>query len=151
MFELEPSVLWMAAAGGVGGLLNAAASHNLFLWPDRLLAEPPIRIVRPGLAANVLIGAAAAAGVFEAYTYGVSRVWPLGSLLLALVAALVVGALAARWMTNETDKRLLRAALIKACAAPAAHPDICHIVASAPTHTVLEIADDLTPRFRGLR
>jgi hypothetical protein len=150
MFEFVPPGVWIAVAGGFGGLFNGIASHNRFLWPRRLVSYPPIRLVRPGLAANILVGAVFAAGVFQAFAHGVHGGWSSGRLMFALAAALICGALASRCTSGESDKRLLRAALIKACAAPAAHPDVCGLLASAPAHAVLEIADDLAPRFRGL-
>ena len=148
MAELLESPFWIPVAGAVGGLLNGVVSHNRFLWPCRLAAYSPFNIIRPGLALNVLFGTVAATGAFRAFTGDMSET--PRNVLLALGIAFVLGSLAARWMTNEADKRILRAALLRACAAPAAHPDTVKAMASAPPHAALEAANDLAPRFHGL-
>lgn len=150
MTELFPGVS-IIVAGALGGLLNGVTTHNLFLWPRPLPPCPPLRIVRPGLFINVLIGIVAAIGTFRALTGAWTLAGTAVNYWIALATAAILGGLAARLVTQETDKRLLRAALLKACAAPAAHPDLATVMASAPAHAVLDAATDLTPRFRSLR
>ena len=141
---------WLAVAGAAGGVLNACVSQNLFLWPVRVSASSRLRIVRPGLVLNALVGAAASFGALLAFGGAAPAVIGAssGRMLLALVAAVVTGALAARAITNEADKRLLRAALSKACSAPAAHPDTARAMEIAPPFEVFRAACELTPHFR---
>jgi hypothetical protein len=101
----------MTAAGATGGVLNAILSGNRFFWPARVTLTSRVRVVRPGLAMNGLIGACASASALEVFTIGAC---PPGasspvSVTLPLLGALVAGFLAARWVTNEVEKRLLRA------------------------------------------
>jgi hypothetical protein len=144
---LSPPFVWFALAGGIGGVVNAIVSHNLFLWPSRV---PPVRIIMPGLILNVAIGAGtglAAVRVFGGAAPTIVTA-PSGDLALALVGALFIGMLAARWVTNETDMRLLRKAVSWACAAPAAHPDTTRAMEIASPYEVFQTAKDLVPRFR---
>jgi hypothetical protein len=144
---LSEPFAWFALAGGIGGVVNAIVSHNLFLWPSRVL---PVKIVRPGLALNIVIGGCASLAAVRAFGGADPAVLtaPAGDLALALVGALFAGILAARWMTNETDTRLLRAAVSRACAAPAAHPDTTRAMEMASPYEVFQTAKDLVPRFR---
>jgi hypothetical protein len=119
-------------------------------WPSRLTACGPRTIIIPGLALNVLIGGVIATGVFRVFNGGMSVSDAAEQAPLTVGIAFVLGSLAARWMTNETDKRILRAALLRACAAPAAHPDTVKAMASAPPQAALQAANDLAPRFHGL-
>ncbi len=150
MAETVWALIWVALAGATGGFLNAWVSDNRLLWPSRVEATPRIRIIRPGLAVNVGIGALASMTAARAFA-GVASLTTLaavGDLILGLAAAAAIGVLAARWITNETDKRLLRVAVSKACAAPAAHPDTAHAMELAPPYEVFRTASDLGPPFR---
>ncbi|MGH9350137.1 MAG: hypothetical protein ACRD26_23015, partial [Vicinamibacterales bacterium] len=73
------------------------------------------------------------------------------SVLRVFGAGLVVGFVAARWATNETDKWLLHAAVCEASAAPAAHPDVIRVIAKSRPFAILRIAQDLMPRHAGHR
>ena len=137
---------WCALAGGAGGLINAAASHNLFLLPFRV---PPAGVVMPGLVANVVIGGCASFAGVQAFSGALGPpVSPAGSLALTIAAAFVAGGLAARWITSAADMRLLRAAASRACAAPAAHPDTARSMEVASPYEVFQTAADLVPKFR---
>src|SRR3954470_6176813 len=98
---------WFVLAGAAGGLLNAVVSGNTFLLPVRIRASPHLRILRSGVVLNVLIGAGASLGARRAFGGPAPelRMASVDDLLLALVGGLCAGALAARWMTNEADKR----------------------------------------------
>jgi hypothetical protein len=140
----------IAIAGVVGGMLNAAMSDNLFLWPIRVADTRGCKIIRPGLIANVSMSACAALG--SLFAFGANGSGPnssVGELLITLIGSILVGSLAARWVTNEADKRLLRAALAKACAAPAAHPDTARVMEIASPCYVFSLACQLVPKFRG--
>lgn len=106
-------------AGLVGGTMNALISDNGFVLPKNTDG-----ILRPGWLGNALIGGVAAsiswglygplAGVsIFAATGGAST--PQGDLTLAAIGgAILVGIAGARWLTNEVDKTLLRAAGVEA-------------------------------------
>jgi len=139
-------VWWWALAGGAGGLINAAASHNLFWWPFRV---PLAGVVMPGLAVNVVVGGCAGlAGVRAFCGPAGPPTSPAGSLALTIAAAVMAGGLAARWITSAADVRLLRAAASRACAAPAAHPDTARAMEVARPYDVFRTAVDLVPKFR---
>src|SRR5258705_326462 len=140
---MDPTALssaWMLGVGSVGGALNAVLTDNLSWRPSRVMVSSHRRIVRPGLAANIFIGAAAAFGSFLALTGGGCPAGgrSIGSSLMVVLAGMFIGLAAARWMTNESDKSLLRAAACKACAAPAAHPDTVRAIEVAPPYAVSE-------------
>lgn len=103
-------------AGVVGGIVNAFMSDNGFVFP-RVTGG----IVQPGGVGNAFIGGIAAVvswglyGPFAGVAILPSAERPAGSLVLsALVGAILVGISGARWLSNEADKRLLRAAGIEA-------------------------------------
>ena len=151
--QIGPPVTWFVFAGVAGGFLNALVSDNLFLWPVRITASPQMRILRPGLVLNMLIGIGASMAARRAFggLAPATTTVSVADLVLALVGGVCAGALAARWMTNEADKRLLRAAVSKACAAPAAHPDTAHVMEIAPPYDVFVTASDLVLHFRPSR
>jgi hypothetical protein len=102
------------AAGTLGGTVNALMSDNGFALPTRVGG-----ILRPGWIGNAFIGGVAAAVSWSLYgpLAGVSLVSkPDGSratgdlTLAALGGAILVGVAGARWLSNEVDKKLLRAA-----------------------------------------
>jgi hypothetical protein len=68
--------------------------------------------------------------------------------VLETVGAIMVGVLGSRWLTNESDKRLLRLAILKASTTPAAHPDTVQAIEVAPPHVVLALAASLEPRLQ---
>ena len=71
--------------------------------------------------------------------------------VLQVVVGLLIGSLGARWLTNEADTRLLRAAVCKAAAAPAADPATIREMEIAPPAALLETATALEPRRATLR
>ncbi len=140
---------WATVVGALGGILNAMLSDNLFLLPARVVANSNVTIVRPGVVMNGLVGAAAGIGVLRAFTGACTALHEsTGSLAVAFIAACAVGAATARWMTNEVDKRLLRAAVAAAAGAPAAHPDTVSAIKTAAPYSVFKMASGLAPRTR---
>ncbi len=138
--------LAMLGLGALGGAINALLSHNLHLWPS-VVAGGHGRLVRPGLALNVALGALAALEVSLAFRPEGAWVGQgSGVGLRPAVTGILVGMLASRWLSAEVDKRLLRAAVNKACQAPAAHPDTLQTIDVAPPHEVYAAADRLMPR-----
>lgn len=112
-------LLVVFVAGLIGGTINALISDNGFVLPKRTDG-----ILRPGWLGNALIGGVAAsvswslygpfAGVSIVATTG-ERAATKGDLTLAAIGgAILVGVAGARWLSNEVDKSLLRAAGIEA-------------------------------------
>ena len=108
------------AAGCVGGAVNALLSDNGFVLP-RPETTSGMRIVRPGFLGNMLVGGVAAAiswGLYGPFAASFIAGGPvplpgapaIGVTLSALVGAALIGVAGARWLSNEVDKRLLRAA-----------------------------------------
>jgi len=60
----------------------------------------------------------------------------------ALFGALLVGIAGARWLTNEVDKRLLRATAVQAASGKAS-PEASIKIASATPARALSIAKDI--------
>jgi len=128
---------WLVLAGATGGILNALLSDNVFLLPH-FVSIGKRRIVRPGLLVNVAVGGLAIFSAFRALE-DVSCSPPImsgGRLLAAVLGAVIMGALSARWVTDEADKRFLRAAVRVASTAPAAHPDTVRAMEVAPPYVV---------------
>lgn len=63
----------------------------------------------------------------------------LGVTLASLVGAVLVGVGGARWLTNEVDKRLLKAAAAEAALRPPSAETARRILASSPAYA-LEVA-----------
>ncbi len=111
------------ATGAFGGLINAILSDNGFILPHGETSDK-VSIIIPGVIANILTGAAAGFvfwGLTEANTmfvvYGPSNEGSEITLTVYGVAmALLAGIAGARYLTNEVDKRLLKAAAANAAA-----------------------------------
>lgn len=108
----------VAAAGGVGGIVNALLSDNAFPLPSVSHG-----IVTLGILGNVLLGAFAASVTWGLYgplkdaiilgpSIGGAEAPALT--VTALVGAALAGAGGARVVTAEIDKRFLRSAAVTA-------------------------------------
>ena len=136
-------------AGAVGGVVNAWISDNGFMLP-RTEESGENRFIRPGFLGNIIAGGVSASvswglyGPFAA-AYIVGGPDPgaegaaLGLTLSSLVGAVLVGVGGARWLTNEVDKKLLRAAGAAFAAAPA-DPELAAKIGSATPAAVLQMA-----------
>jgi hypothetical protein len=100
----------IAAAGALGGAINALISDNGFALPRYRHG-----IWCLGFLSNVLVGAFAAFSSWSFYGSGaaidlvdVSRREKLSLTFSALAGALLVGVAGAKWITNEVDKQLLK-------------------------------------------
>jgi hypothetical protein len=121
-------LLYVALAGAAGGVVNALVTDKGFLRPSKEQVDMII-IYRPGWIGNVVIGAIAAAiswglyGPLAAYYIAgtATNTGPenIGLALSSLVGAVLIGIGGARWLTNEVDKSLLKAAATKAASAQA--------------------------------
>src|SRR5262249_5957617 len=120
-------LLYVMLAGALGGLVNALMTDHGFFLPRREEVDQ-MKIIRPGWIGNVIIGAVAAAiswglyGPLSAYYIaGTAEALKsntaldkIGLALSSLVGAVLIGVGGARWLTNEVDKSLLKAAASKA-------------------------------------
>ncbi len=139
-------------AGGIGGVVNALLSNNGFIKPVTVQVDQ-LTIIRPGVIGNILISGVAAGiswglyGPFNASTLigspppGTTST-PPSLTVSALIGAVLIGIAGARWLTNEVDKTLLRAAASKAASAQPA-PSKGQEMALASPARVLEIAKTL--------
>ena len=116
----------VCAAGAVGGVVNALLTDNGFILPRPETTDIG-RIMRPGFLGNILLGAIAAGiswglyGPFAAallfqFPSASAPPPPVGLSVSAFVGAVLVGIGGAKWLTNEVDKKLLRAAASQAVA-----------------------------------
>lgn len=109
-------VVAIFVAGVVGGIANAFLSDNGFVLPKSTGG-----IMQAGGLGNAFIGGVAAVVSWGLYgpfagAPALASTSPPGATFTvsALVGAILVGISGARWLSNETDKRLLRAAGIEA-------------------------------------
>jgi Alpha/beta hydrolase domain containing 18 len=135
--------LWTLAVlgGAVGGSLNALLTRDLRLLPS---SRAGYGLIRLGGLANVALGGAIAALVFPALQAPCGAV--AGASWSSAAGGALAGLMAARLAAGELDKRLLRDAVCKASAAPAAHPTTVARIAAARPDVVQTLADDLMPR-----
>ena len=150
MDALMSGFVCVTGAGAAGGALNALATDNQCLWPLRMPRVDRRGLFRPGLAVNVAIGAGLSAATFLTFA-GEPPASEAVRLVLQFAFGLLIGMLGARWITNEADKQLLRAAACTAAAAPAADPTTIREMELAPPATVLRMATALEPRRATLR
>jgi hypothetical protein len=147
-------ILWMLltvfVAGGVGGVVNAAMSDNGFLLPTREKTAGDATLLRPGYLGNVLVGAVAAVvswglyGPLSAHAFigtpqalaASASLDKAGLTLASFVGALLVGAGGARWLSNEVDKNLLRAAATDAASAKASEAASRQIAMASPAQAL---------------
>lgn len=148
-------LLVIALAGAVGGVINALMTDNGFFLPRTEVADN-VKIVRPGFFGNIAISAVAATiswglyGPFNsAVVFGTQPTNPPPTpptlTLAALAGAVLVGIAGAKWLTNEVDKKLLKAtASVAASSAPSSGASR-EILMSSPARA-LDIAKDLRSR-----
>lgn len=141
------ALLIICAAGAFGGLVNALMTDNGFFLPCEQHSNGTM-IVRPGFLGNVLIGTVSALTSWGLYSsFGsIELLQPLPSTtsftLASVVGAMLIGVGGARWLTNEVDKRLLRAAAAEAAAAPASTTSAQQMAVASPAN-ILDIAQKL--------
>jgi hypothetical protein len=129
----------ITAAGALGGVVNALITDNGFVLPRREL-----RIWCPGFLTNVLVGAFAAFSSWAFYGSGasielgqISNQAQISLKFSALAGAFLVGVGGARWITNETDKKLLRES-VKLAAEKNITLKECADLAKAPPRELLD-------------
>jgi hypothetical protein len=133
-------LLYVFVAGAVGGVVNALLTDNGFVLPKTETSDK-ITIIRPGFSGNILIGGVAALISWGLYgplaainiMAGKAAVGEKLSLTLsALAGAVLVGVGGARWLTNEVDKKFLRATASAAANSPASQSISRAISISSP-------------------
>ncbi len=149
------ALLIVFGSGLLGGMINAVMTDNGFAMPmyDKS-ADPPI--LRPGYLGNMLIGGVAAAISWGLYGPaaavallptvtgegpGVTATIASGSASLTLagfVGGILVGIAGARWLSNEVDKNLLRAAGSQAALAKRNDDLAAKIALSTPADALKE-------------
>jgi len=107
------------AFGALGGVVNALLTDNGFILPKKEQRDNT-KIIRPGFFVNIFIGGVAAlvswglygpfAAVFIIGGTNDPNLYSTGLSLSSVVGGLLVGVGGARWLSNEVDKKLLRAA-----------------------------------------
>jgi hypothetical protein len=144
-------LLIVGGAGAVGGIVNVLLSDNQGFVLPQFVTTSGTQVFRPGAIGNIVIGAVAAGiswGLYGPFaTSVVAGPVPAGSTpptlaLAALVGAVLVGIGGARWLTNEVDKNVLRAAASNA-ASRNAHPATAAQMGSALPTEVLRLSTTL--------
>ncbi|MEJ2137808.1 MAG: hypothetical protein P8X86_21535 [Desulfofustis sp.] len=133
------------AFGAVGGVVNAMLTDNGFILPKKE-QQDNTKIIRPGFLVNIFIGGIAAlvswglygpfAGVFIIGGTHDPNLGSTGLSLSSVVGGLLVGIGGARWLTNEVDKKLLRAAASKAASGQPNDQKAIRISAASPAEAL---------------
>jgi len=141
------ALLIICAAGAVGGLVNALMTDNGFFLPSEQQCNSSV-VVRPGFLGNILIGIVTALtswGLYSSFgSVELLQAFPATTsfTIASVIGAMLVGMGGARWLTNEVDKRMLRAAAAEAANAPASPTTAQQMIAASPAR-VLDIAQKL--------
>lgn len=135
-------------AGGIGGIVNALLTDNGFMLPKKASADGNY-IWRPGIIGNVLIGAVAAIiswGLYGPFAnFDILKKPVAGDPTLsvaAFVGAILVGVGGAKWLSNEVDKKLLKATAAAAAGSQPSSDGAANIMTASPARA-LEIAQSL--------
>lgn len=146
-------MIWMIfgiilLAGAIGGIINAIMTDNGFILPISEDASGT-KIWRPGVVGNILIGAVAAVvswGLYGPFADFIILPKPSTSepniTVAAFVGAILVGVAGAKWLSNEVDKKLLKAAATAAAAREPTEGLPAQIMSATPARA-LEIAQSL--------
>lgn len=135
-------------AGGIGGVINALMTDNGFIVPKYEDASGN-KIWRPGVIGNVLIGAVAAVISWGLYgPFSDFAILPQPTTgepnlkVAAFVGAILVGVAGAKWLSNEVDKKLLKAAASAAASGKPSPEAPAQMMAVSPANA-LKIAQSL--------
>lgn len=134
----------IAAAGALGGVINAVLTDNGFTFPKREKG-----IWCPGALSNILIGSAAAVGSWSLYGSGAAIDLakqagdrPEISLTFsALTGAFIVGVGGAKWITNEVDKNLLKESIREAVVKDIPRKDCNEILKESPVKVLEQVSN----------
>jgi hypothetical protein len=134
----------VAIAGAIGGIANALSTDNSFPLPKPVKDKDGRTVAwQAGFVGNIILGAIGAAVSWGLYGPAATvlvigkpadgqTATPVTLALSGLAAALLVGYGGARWLTNEFDKRLLKAAAAEAAAGAADTTKATQIANSSP-------------------
>jgi hypothetical protein len=140
-------------AGAIGGVINAMLTDQGFVKPSKEKNDDE-KIYRPGFLGNILTGSIAAGiswglyGPLASYvivtlsTASESPALTGGLTLSSLVGAVLIGISGARWLTNESDKSLLRTAASRAASAMPSAEAAAQMAIASPAQAV-KIASEL--------
>ena len=135
-------------AGAIGGIINALMTDNGFAMPKYEDASGN-KIWRPGVLGNFLTG-----GVGAVISWGLYGPFPnfvifpepkqseLSITVATLVGAILVGVAGAKWLSNEVDKKLLKAAASAAATAKPSTDAPTRMMIATPANA-LKIAQEL--------
>jgi len=133
------------AFGAIGGIVNALLTDNGFILPKQE-QQDNTKIIRPGFLVNIFVGGIAAlvswglygpfAAVFIIGGTNDLNVGTTGLSLSSVIGGLLVGVGGARWLTNEVDKKLLRAAASKAASGQPSDQKALRISAAPPAEAL---------------
>lgn len=145
-------LLLIFIAGLLGGAVNALITDNGFIFPQSATTADGVKILRPGFIGNMFAGGVAAMiswGLYgplsaviivgtKAASSGTAAATTnaVGLSLASLVGALLVGVGGARWLSNEVDKNLLRAAAADAAGKGASDATSKKIALASPTEAL---------------
>jgi hypothetical protein len=132
--------LLITIAGAFGGVVNAFLTDNGFLLPHTKRG-----IWCPGALSNIFVGAFAAFASWAFYGSGAgvelvdfsSERTQISLRFSALAGAFLVGVAGAKWVTNESDKLLLKESVKVASSATKA-PAECERLVQGSAEQVLE-------------
>jgi hypothetical protein len=143
----------IALSGAFGGILNAITTDNGFILPREETTNNS-SIILPGAIANILIGAAtgfiywglteanSASIIYGGATPGEDTV---KITVYGVAMSLLAGAAGAKYLTNEIDKRLLKAAAIAAAVSRPSLEDAERIARATPLQA-FKIAKKMLPQ-----
>jgi len=128
---------WISAAGALGGLANALNSANGFALPRRIEG-----VWCPGAVSTVLLGAFAAFASWAFYGSGavidLAKPEQLAHFQLSGVAgAFLIGVIGAKWLTNESEKLLLKES-VNTVTAKMLPRDVANRITSGPPLEILK-------------
>ncbi len=122
------------------------AAHGQWIYSSKKRKAGDTKIIRPGFLVNIFIG-----GIGALVTWGLygpfAQVFIIGGTndpnigttglsLTSVVGGLLVGVGGARWLTNEVDKKLLRAAASKAASGQSNDQKAIRISAASPAEAL---------------
>jgi hypothetical protein len=146
-------LLAVCVAGAIGGAVNAYLTDNGFAWPRQEKVDG-VNLTRPGFLGAMFVGAVAAGiswglyGPFAAHAIlgatpeaieEVAAATPVTLTLSALVGAVLVGIGGSRWLTDQVDKNLLKAAAVQAAGKQGSAATSAKLASARPAQA-LEIA-----------
>lgn len=147
-------IIAIALFGAIGGLINAFLSDNGFALPKQEITSGA-SLWRPGYLGNVFVSTVSALiswGLYGPYAnhvlFPTDNTAPRLTFSVAnMVGALLVGVAGSRWLTNEVDKSLMKAAVTAAATTPADSKKAAALVNATPIQTLNIAKGSTLPRL----